>query len=101
MPSEDNKILEFNQNQKFDKAPFIIYADLESLIEKIDGSKNPENSFTTKVGYSKHISSGFSKTMISSFKSIENKCDVFRGKDCMKKLCESLGDHAMKIINSK
>ena len=101
MPSEDNKILEFNQNQKSDKAPFIIYADLESLIEKIDGSKNPENSFTTKVGYSKHISSGFSKTMISSFKSIENKCDVFRGKDCMKKLCESLGNHAMKIINSK
>ena len=33
------------------KTPFIIYADLESLIEKIDGCKNnPENSSTTKVG---------------------------------------------------
>ena len=29
MPSEDNKILEFNQNQKSDKALVIIYADLE------------------------------------------------------------------------
>ena len=29
MPSEDTKILEFNQYQKSDKAPFIIYADLE------------------------------------------------------------------------
>ena len=28
MPSEDTKILQFNQNQKSDKAPFIIYADL-------------------------------------------------------------------------
>ena len=28
MPSEDNKILEFNHNQKFDKASFIIYAHL-------------------------------------------------------------------------
>ena len=28
MPSEDNKILEFNQYQKSDKAPFFIYADL-------------------------------------------------------------------------
>ena len=28
MPSEDTKILEFNQYQKSDKAPFIIYADL-------------------------------------------------------------------------
>ena len=29
MPSEDTKILEFNQCQKFDKAVFIVYADLE------------------------------------------------------------------------
>ena len=32
MPSEDTKILEFNQYQKFDKATFIIYADLECII---------------------------------------------------------------------
>ena len=29
MPSEDTKILEFNQFQKSDKEPFVIYADLE------------------------------------------------------------------------
>ena len=29
MPSEDTRILEFNQYQKSDKAPFIIYSDLE------------------------------------------------------------------------
>ena len=38
---------------------------------------------------------------ISSFKSIENKHDVYRGKDCMKKFCESLRGHAMEIINFK
>ena len=37
MPSEDTKILEFNQYQKSDKSQFIIYADLECIIEKIDG----------------------------------------------------------------
>ena len=36
-----------------------------------------------------------------SFKSIENKHDVYTGKDCMKKYCESLEEHAMKIINFK
>ena len=36
---------------------------------------------------------------ISSFRSIENKHDVYRGKDCMKKFCEFLREHAMKIIN--
>ena len=72
MPSEDTKIEEFNQYQISDKAPFIIYADLECIIEKIDGCKNnPENSFTTKV--SKHIPSGFLMSTISSFKSVENK----------------------------
>ena len=38
---------------------------------------------------------------ISSFKNIENKHDVYRGKDCMEKFCKSLTEHAMKIINFK
>ena len=51
MLSEDTKILEFNQYQKSDKASFIICADLELLIEKIDGCEyNPENSSTAKLG---------------------------------------------------
>ena len=100
MPSEDTEILEFNQNQKSDKAPFIIYANLACVIEKIDWCKNnPENSFATKV--SKNISSGFSMSTISSFRSIEDKYDVYRGKDCMEKFCELLEKQAMKIINFK
>ena len=80
MPSQDTKMLEFNQYQKSDKAPFVTYADLECSIEKINGCKNnPENSSTTKV--SEHIPSGFSMSTISSTKSIENKHDVHRGKD--------------------
>ena len=71
MPSEDIKILQFDQFQKFDKAPFITYAVLECIIEKIDVCKNnPEHSSTTKVG--KYKPSGFSMSTISSFKTIEN-----------------------------
>ena len=40
MPSEGTKVLEFNQYQKSDKAPFLIYADLKYLVENIDGYKN-------------------------------------------------------------
>ena len=66
MLSEDTKILKFRQYQKSDTTPFIIYADLECIIENIDGCKsNPENSSTTKV--SKHIPSGCSMSTISSF----------------------------------
>ena len=35
MPFEDTKILELNQYQKSDKAPFAIYADLECLIKRL------------------------------------------------------------------
>ena len=76
MPFEDTKILEFNQYQKSDKAPFIIYADLECITEKIDGCKNnPENSFTTIV--SEHISPGFSMSTIYSFRRTQNRYDVY------------------------
>ena len=37
MPSEDTKMLELSQYQKSDKGPFIIYADLDCILEKIDG----------------------------------------------------------------
>ena len=40
MSSDDTKIVEFNQYQKSDKAPFIIYAVTEFLIKKIDRCKN-------------------------------------------------------------
>ena len=36
---------------------------------------------------------------IWTFDSIENKNNVYRGEDCMKKFCESLREHKMKIIN--
>ena len=34
MPSEKKNILEFDYYIKFDKIPYIIYANLESLIKK-------------------------------------------------------------------
>ena len=78
MPSQDTKILELNQYQKSDKALLIIYADLECIIDKIDGcKKNPENSSTVKV--SEHISSSFSMSTISSFRNIENTHDAYSG----------------------
>ena len=72
MPSEDTKVLEFHQYQKSDKALFIIYVDLECVIEKTDRCQNnPENSSTTKA--SEPITSSF---LMSLFRSIENNHDV-------------------------
>ena len=72
IPSEDTKVLEFNQFHKSNKTPLIVYADLESLTEHIDGCKNnTKKLFRTKVG--KHIPSGFLMLAMSSFKDIGKK----------------------------
>ena len=48
MPDEDNKILKYNQGEKSLKVPFIIYADLECLLEKMDTCKNNLKNLTQK-----------------------------------------------------
>ena len=45
MPSEKNNKSEFYQYMKSDKMLYIIYADMKSLIKKIN-----QNSSTTKIG---------------------------------------------------
>ena len=43
----------------------------------------------------------FSMFLILSLKTIKDKRDVCKGNDCMKKVCESLSEHTMKIIDLK
>ena len=62
MPNEDNKILKYNHGEKSMKAPFIIYADLESLLEKMSTCyDSPEKSSTAKIN--KHTPSGYLRTV--------------------------------------
>ena len=53
IPSEDTEKSEFNQYEKYDKAPFIIHADLECITEKTDRCKNnSESNLHQKLTYS-------------------------------------------------
>ena len=98
MPEEDNKILKYNQGGKSMKLPFIIYADLESLLEKMSTChNNPEKSSATKIN--EHTPSGCSLFTHCSFDATKNKLDYYRGKNCMKNICQDLREHVTKIIN--
>ena len=98
MPTENNKILKYNPGEKSLKVPFIIYADLECLLEKVDTcSNNPEKSYTEKKA--KHKPSGYSLVTCCSFDKSKTKHKYYRGKDCMEKFSRGLRDQAMKIIN--
>ena len=85
MSEKDNKILKYNNGEKFMKVTFIIYADLKSLLEKISTChNNPENLSTTKIN--KHTLSGYSLVTHCSLDTTKNTIDYYRGKSCMKLL---------------
>ena len=79
------------------KVPFIIYTDLESLLEKISTCHNNPKKLTTKIN--KHTTSGYSLFTHCSFDKTKNKLDYYSAKNCMKKICIDLKEHTTKIIN--
>ena len=79
----DIGILEFNKCLQFAKVPSIVHAYLKPLIQKrYQWKLNPEKSSITKIGHS----CGYATSMIWTSDAVENKHDVYRGKDCMKKI---------------
>ena len=72
MPDEDNNILKYVPGRKSLKVPFIIYADLECLLQKINTcSNNPEKSYTEKKAV--HKPSEYSLVTCCSFDKSNNE----------------------------
>ena len=71
-----------------------------TLIRKVDGfANNLEKSSTTNI--SEHVPCKYTMSSIWAFGNRENKHILYRGKDCMKKFCTFLREHAKNIINSE
>ena len=71
---------------------------LNLQLKQIDGSaNNPEISSTMKI--EEHIPCGYSMSIIWAFDNIENKHTLYHRKDCLKKFCTSLREHATNAIN--
>ena len=82
-PDEDNKILKYNHGEKSMRVPFIIYTDLECLLEKMHSCQNnPEKSYTENK--LKYTPSGYSLFTNFSFNATK-KLGCYRGKDLWKK----------------
>ena len=80
MPDEDNKILKYVSGEKSLKVPFVIYADLECLLKKIDTCQNnPDKSYTEKKAT--HRPSGYYLTTCCSFDKSLNEQKYYRGED--------------------
>ena len=100
MPKKRSVLKYIPGQKKSVMTPFIICADLESILEKIIGCENdPEKSSTIKVN--KHTASGYSLFSHCVFDKTKNKLDYYRVKNCVKNFSLDLREHAEKIIMKK
>ena len=100
MPPQKNNILPFNKYLKSDEMLYVISADLDYLIKKVDGCANsPEKCLAVKIV--EHVLCGYSMSAIWAFDNHENKYNFYREKDCMKTFGSSLLKHATDIISFK
>ena len=91
MPDEDNKVLKYVLGEKSLRVSFIIYADFECLLLKINtGQNNLEKKATEKKAT--HRPSGYSLVTCCSYDKTKNERKYYRGEDCMKISCKDLKD---------
>ena len=97
MLHEDNDILKYKHGEDFMKAPFIIYADIVTFLEKISACHNNLNESST-IKINNHMPSGYSIFTHYSFDNTKNRLNHHRGQDSMKIICKALKEHAEKMI---
>ena len=90
MPDEDNKILKFNSYYKQLPSPFVIYADFESITEKIHYCKQDnKNSYTEK--YQNHIDCGYGYKLVCFYDDKYSKpIQLYRGQKAVYKFLEKM-----------
>ena len=76
------------------KSPVIIYSDLECLLEKRSTCQNNLEKSYTEKNMSIHPLVIWCLCNVRLIQ--QNKLDCYRDKDCMKKFCKDLKEHAKK-----
>ena len=84
MPEAGSKIY-FKNHKKMLPAPFVIYADFESITEKIDGClPSDDKSYTSTYQSHKACSYGY-KLVCRYDNSYSKPVEIYRGEDCIEK----------------
>ena len=100
MPKEGENILAFQNYQKQMKAPYVIYADFEALVKKIQGceryseSEKKCKSYTEKTEW--HEACGYSYIVVKSDGEVTGS-KVYRGENAVKSFLESIMQEKEKI----
>ena len=88
MPTSNNRIIKFVNHKNQLKAPWVIYADFESVLKKIEGPfKSTDKSFTHKSSI--HEACGFCLRVVRS-DGFSPGLVFYRGPDCIQEFLKQL-----------
>ena len=97
-PLKNNKSIKFINHKKQLKAPWVIYADFESIIKKIEGPIQSTNkSFTHKSSIQEAC--GFCLRVVRS-DGFSTEPLLYRGEDCIQVFLEELKEAEVVILES-
>jgi hypothetical protein len=92
MPVDETVV--FNSHHKQLKVPFVIYADFECYLEKID-----DNQASATRKYTKHIPSGFAYKVFSLVDKYTKPTVVYRGENVVEEFLTQILNEKDKIID--
>ena len=98
MPNK-NPIVQYSDGQFQFKVPFIMYADIESILEPIQGPGNDPR-ISSSRGINNYIPSVWCVCSEFAYGKVENPLKLYRGKDCIKKFCDHVIGEARRLYQS-
>lgn len=97
LPQNDrDKFIKFSNYKHKEKVPFVIYADIESILEKCDDFPSITTTTTTKK-FQKHIPCNVAYYLISTYHSNLSRFNFYTGQDCVSWFCKQLQSLAFDI----
>ena len=97
MPQKGSKI-EFCDGQNQLKAPFIIYADFELILEPIESpNQYPNQPYSQNVN--QHISTGWCAYSKFAYGEVKDPSKLYRGKYCIEKFCDYIRQEAHRLYH--
>ena len=96
LPGDEHKWVKFNSIQKMMSVPFVIYADFESFLCKVEG---PENMNSSLHVYERHIPFGFAYLIVSSDPHRTYEPVVYRGPDTIEEFLKRLKTESDEITS--
>ena len=105
MPSKGSTVEFYDGPNQF-RAPFMMYADFESILMPIKGpplaepsgpNPDPNQPYTTKVN--QHIPSGWCVYSKFAYGDVKEPLTIYRGEDCVGRFCDHIMNEAIRLYH--